>query len=416
MGELVSKQREARQEATTRRIEDKNKTVDQYFAQNTTILMRLCQVDSSTDLPQVYQDIAKGGKRQERTLLQRAFDQTALDMGYTSMVFPVPPELATKIVSLAWRGDNDDLSVGLNPFTCAYRPNAEVQALERLISLYELVNTSGAAPSLADARALNTTDQKIALPATWMQLGTSLKLFHVLTMVLFTGEHDAVLRFGAFMQEYRAQEHVLESLRPSRTGYQLLGPALLLRWVQLRWTCWLDEQWNTSAKVPFPDLGEVFRRIKVQEEWEPRLPAKHLMDIPPALQGTPPPPVPPYAPPAPGVPPARPPAQPRPAGRAGALPAEPYSGVSVSNPVFESAFAPYRAMGLKVKAVIDRAVAAGVPAPGVPLNAAGTPMCVTWHVKGFCNSGCHRSADHAAHEPADREALIQWCAAHYHPA
>ena len=101
MGELVSEQREARQEATTRRIEDKNKTVDQYFAQNTTILMRLCQVDSSTDLPQVYQDIAKGGKRQERTLLQRAVDQTALDMGYTSMVFPVPPELATKIVSLA---------------------------------------------------------------------------------------------------------------------------------------------------------------------------------------------------------------------------------------------------------------------------------------------------------------------------
>ena len=63
-----------------------------------------------------------------------------------------------------------------------------------------------------------------------------------------------------------------------------------------------------------------------------------------------------------------------------------------------------------VRDVITRAAAAGHP---LPKNDRGGDMCITFHVKGFCNANCRRSADHSppgpARNPAEEARLFTWC-------
>ena len=77
-------------------------------------------------------------------------------------------------------------------------------------------------------------------------------------------------------------------------------------------------------------------------------------------------------------------------------------------------FASFKELGLMVRDVITRAETAGHPPPK---NDRGLDMCVTFHVKGFCNSNCRRHADHSppgpARNPAEEARLHAWCVTCY---
>jgi hypothetical protein len=36
-------------------------------------------------------------------------------------------------------------------------------------------------------------------------------------------------------------------------------------------------------------------------------------------------------------------------------------------------------------------------------------MCVSYHVKGICNSRCGRKGDHRAHSATESKSLLDWC-------
>ena len=42
--------------------------------------------------------------------------------------------------------------------------------------------------------------------------------------------------------------------------------------------------------------------------------------------------------------------------------------------------------------------------------------CLSYHIKGVCNSGCGSSSDHAAHTAAEDDEMVQWCKSHYKAA
>ena len=44
---------------------------------------------------------------------------------------------------------------------------------------------------------------------------------------------------------------------------------------------------------------------------------------------------------------------------------------------------------------------------------ASIEMCLSFHVKGICNTCCSRAADHLLHTPEQDANLVNWCTKHY---
>jgi hypothetical protein len=69
-------------------------------------------------------------------------------------------------------------------------------------------------------------------------------------------------------------------------------------------------------------------------------------------------------------------------------------------------------MNLRVRDVMVRAGAAN----RVPTNSNGIEMCLSYHIKGMCNTNCARNGDHKEHTAAEDQAILRWCEAHYKPS
>jgi hypothetical protein len=48
-------------------------------------------------------------------------------------------------------------------------------------------------------------------------------------------------------------------------------------------------------------------------------------------------------------------------------------------------------------------------------NSNGVEMCMSYHLKGMCNTNCLHWGDHHNHTPAEDQALLGWCQQHYCP-
>jgi hypothetical protein len=59
-----------------------------------------------------------------------------------------------------------------------------------------------------------------------------------------------------------------------------------------------------------------------------------------------------------------------------------------------------------VREVLKKAIELG---QHLPKNAQGKDMCVSYHVKGICNSRCSRKMDHRTHNATETQALLGWC-------
>ena len=73
---------------------------------------------------------------------------------------------------------------------------------------------------------------------------------------------------------------------------------------------------------------------------------------------------------------------------------------------YDDSFLPYKETGQRVRDIIKKALEKG---HALPKNAQKLDMCVSYHVKGICNTRCGRKADHRAHNATETKALLDWC-------
>ena len=74
-----------------------------------------------------------------------------------------------------------------------------------------------------------------------------------------------------------------------------------------------------------------------------------------------------------------------------------------------TAYEPYKLLGLKIKTILER-----TGQEPLPKAADGTTdMCLSYHVKHFCSSGCGRAVDHVTHTAEQDTTLLAWCAKNY---
>jgi hypothetical protein len=400
LGGLVEEQRATRQEALQRRLTDSVKTVDDYYGASVIHLLRMCQVPDSGSLPDVYQALAQAGKKKARLTMQLALDESAELLGYGSLRVLLTPDVCSKIDQLLWRSHHSDLSVGVNPCTFGDIDPDSVQASSDLIRQYDLLNSGVASPSLQDLQSL-IGKSKVALARNFVDLEAALKMFHIYLHTFYGPAHVITENWREFVSRSSNEYRTLQYYQAKTPRHHLLVPAMVQHWCKMKYAYFVDIQWSSNAPVAVPDFGALWEKIQTGEQWEIPLPAHYLqplplLDLPPSVPNGP------YL--SPGTAGRRPPT--------GGLPTPATTtAASVVNLNYNGRkFQVFKDLGLMVKEVMARAVAAG---HAIPKNDRGEDMCITYHVKGFCNMNCRRKGDHSppgpARSPAEEAKLFAWC-------
>jgi hypothetical protein len=223
---------------------------------------------------------------------------------------------------------------------------------------------------------------------------------------VFLGTEHAVTR--AWETHTAATQQQLLSLQyyTARTPrHQLLLPALIQRWCQLRFSYWIERQWGSMNDVAPPNWDELWMHITLKTDWESPLPDRYLAPLTPnfpdtgstgggsnlsGLTGT-----------TTGTEQRRPPTD-----ATQKTASTQQDSVAEKCAPYVEAFAPYRATGKRVREVVRAATAAGNP---IPKADSGVDMCVSYHVKGVCNSNCGRKSDHKPHTEPETTRLLGWC-------
>jgi hypothetical protein len=235
-------------------------------------------------------------KAQQRNVLQRAVDDaTAICLPGGIRTHIVTPSLAKKIMTLEFRMTNpDDLSTGIQPFILVQTTAAERQAAQALVHVYDTV-MGGATATVTDAQFLVANDPAL-IPVTPGQARSCLTYYlRALIMVAFTVYHPWATELGTFLLDYAAREVQLETHQVRDPKYCTLGHALIVRYVQLYFSRWIQLQWSSPVPIPVPDLSALFTKIDLEQMWEPTLPPQYVSMAPPLA-----------TPPVPGAPPAFP--------------------------------------------------------------------------------------------------------------
>jgi hypothetical protein len=169
---------------------------------------------------------------------------------------------------------------------------------------------------------------------------------------------------------------------------------------------------RTAAVVPFTQLTEVFGDIERERNWEPSFPTRYLqLDAQnPHMVGDP----------------ASTIAVPNTAatvvstlssvtGTAASTvatqPHTPTKNTMVRNMSYRAAsFDEFKAMGIRIGRLKDALRARNVK---LPTGTNGQPMCLAFHVLGYCNERCNSAKDHIPHSEKDDKDLVAWCKEHY---
>jgi hypothetical protein len=365
-------------------------------------LLRLCQVTSSTNLPDMWIQMASEPRRQDGIVaLQQAFDGTAQSLGLFGVHIPITPDLVAKIRSVALEMSNEeDLTTGIHPFTFAYMDTSEIADAYAIAEQYKMLHDDKGAPTLQDAIVL-ATPGRVKLPKSLSEAHIYFQNFRVALHVLMGSNHGLTKAYDVFWRRWSTSQQYLLSVVTQQPG---MFPALAVRWVQLRISLWFAQQAMENAPLEVPDFAELLNQIRLHMPWEPAMPSQYYNTRTTTPNATttivttnklP-----------------EPTTTTAPTTTAAILPPVKSRGsvVRKASPILP-ALQKFVDMNLRVRDVLVRAG----PANRIPTNHAGVEMCLSYHLKGMCNSNCARSGDHKEHQPAEDQAIVRWCELHYKP-
>jgi hypothetical protein len=387
----------------------KTKDPRSYYGSGVVILMRVTYAPTTDHLPEVYHDIACSPKRMERQAIEERLRAVADTLGLLDYVPAATAGLTKKISGCDFSHfDLQDLEAGIHPFCTTYRTPAARTKLRQALNVYDDLR-EGTGANLGDFQVLRDTE-KTGFPYSMTDTTYCFKSFRILLHTLLGDLHPLVTAWDTFVSMWIGRAAPLSEYL-NHCQY-----ALVLRWLQIRFSAWFSDQHREPVRVAIPDFLGLIQKILHQEAWEPSLPSKyqthgpHTNITPTVFRPAAAPAVaaPPAAPPrrnprvAPGLftPPA---VRPQPAA---AQPAAGGRGSRCNNNDFRSAFLPFRQLGLPLAQVRDRARDANRP---VPNNNDGTEFCISFHVLGFCWENCGRLQDHREHMLNEHNKLLSWC-------
>lgn len=389
MTDVLTEQRASRQDAQDARERATSpRSVSEFFKEHGTVkLLSLTQVDSEEQLPEIWSQVASATNKREREAIETIFRQVANALGIPELCPVVTPNLAKKITSLRLAGTNlQDLEEGVHPFTMVimdHSTDSGEQAYQAAIEAtrdYDDMMAGGGHADLNDLRAIKNS--KVLLPETFELARAMLQAYKV-TLIAILGEaHPVVLEYNRFLTTYTNRESFyVGCLR--RTDLAL-GPARLLRYVQLAMRAWFQGVWeapttNAAGLIRTPPLYDVLDKMMMGDvSWLPTMPDRYIRAKTPAGSPTPD----------------------KDTSRTKAS--------QVINRHRDSRFDDFKT-GIQKTKFNDAIRHAGTAPPNVTRNGGEVPLCASYHLRGTCFSNCSRRATHDKISAAESDSLYDWC-------
>ena len=360
-------------------------TPEKRWGVNLDTLLKYCHVSKSEDLPPVWFALAKGPRKEERSIVQSALDeQSRSATAATSVPLLVTKELHTTIVTLMfWPGDLDRLDEGLHPFRTIYSSAAKTSSDQMLLHTYDALAAEGML-RLEDLQLFQRA-LKSNWPVDFIQLDTSLKLFLNLLLVLFGAAHPLSVSYQSFIALWNS----LSVQLAEQFGGDPAKPALFLRSVQLR----MSVYWQTVSTLSTsqsrlqmaPNFSELLTAIRIQT-WQPPTMPGVPVSVPSVNAKTPP-----------AVPIEQP---------GGLSVPEPAARTSITNPTMDEEI---------IKAMEGRQFQLRklfVNGIRPPKTSTGQDICCSYHLKGRCFSDCQRRATHRQLPKVDMNKLKTFATNH----
>lgn len=133
--------------------------------------------------------IAKGPRKDKRNILQAALDDQSHSPGACiNAKLTVSKELLSTVINLSfWSGDFNMLEEGLHPFRIVYVSTAKQAQDQAHLQTYDSLAREGTL-CLEDIQLFQLV-LKLLRPSEYLQLDTTLRLFHNLLLVMLRRDH-----------------------------------------------------------------------------------------------------------------------------------------------------------------------------------------------------------------------------------
>jgi len=212
------------------------------------------------------------------------------------------------------------------------------------------------------------------------------------------------------MDQFKKFRRYLGQLQLPTMVHHLNLPTLAIRWVQVRVTKWLKNQYTMPGIIFMPILTKIFDRIEIiNPRWIPLMPNHLLPSVQLGIALTTPliasqhtmiggepslAPMAILALTAPMVP-----------------MGDQTLGVQINNPHHNAIFNPFWTKASPCTQTIHQKAVQGQIL--VPLKTDGHPVCLAFHIKGMCNTKCTHTHNHGPQEAAKSQALLARCKLHW---
>ena len=231
-------------------------------------LLRLTQVEEVVRLNAVWAELTTASKSQQLLVLQRSLNKVVADLSLREPTVTTTALLKMVLGLYFYLSSKDDLSSGPHAFTLGQHTAALRNLLKTRTDRHNLMAGGHAAPSLADAEKLVAPDGVKILTLHVQAHGHHNRL-RILVHALFGERHTSSIQLKTFGQDMGRREQELEEYVPRERHLRPHMPAFVTRLVQIRWSNWLAQQWDSDEEIPFPNLSAIWENIDDGEPWEP---------------------------------------------------------------------------------------------------------------------------------------------------
>jgi hypothetical protein len=348
-------------------------------------LLNYLNVDQEQDLPDFWFGFAAAKKKQEFGTVRDALETYARGATAFGPFAPIPtPKLLSDLGSITFVGDHpDDLKTGINPFNAMDGSEEFRAAAHELARSYIMLAEQGMAITFSDLDHFKLPKDIRCHPTNFYEMEQSLAIFGNMLGTILGDTHVLTTSYRtfwtAFKEEFKARIHYeIDSRR-------VIKPVHILRNIQL-----IVFNWFTSKKLrrepSTPNFQDILERFSLQVYTIPTLPMALYQLINPRPR---------FPPPGPSVttgtttPPT---AISDDASMQSAVSAltgnttvthitsQSRYGTPVPNPVPDATLQALLPSTVRIKDLLG--------SDDAPKNEAGSPICLSFHLKGLCFSRC----------------------------
>ena len=363
-------------------------TVEKRWNINLATLLKYNLVGDVKQLPPVWAAIAKGPRKDERNILQSALDDQSHTPGAsTNAKLTVSKELLSTVVNLSfWSGDFNMLEEGLHPFRTVYVSTAKQAQDQAHLQTYDSLAREGTL-RLEDIQLFQLV-LKSHWPSEYLQLDTTLRLFHNLLAVMLRRDHPLLTSYTTFITSWTGMRILLSEYFSGDRA----KPAQFLRTIQLRvamyWQTMSSADLPTALTLAPPNFQEVLMSVCLQTWVPPSMPGQPPSLPPPTTPTNPSPPA------GPGTP------APAPAPAPGSAPAPAPRQVEVRNDrMIPEVVTAMNGRSFQIRTLFGRG-------RSPPAHSDGRPMCCVYHLRGRCSNTCSRAYSHTTLNDTEKATLL----------